>query len=526
MVKLTNIPTEEKCSDLYDIKINGMPAKASTARVSAMPFNTVWPGHQRPLSQTEEAAFVSFAMSESVTVEVTVPQDFKEAVVRPLSDHIPLSVDKHTVSFTIEKPGQYILELDGWHHALCIFANPDRSEEISSELSRVDRKVLYFPAGVHRCGVVRLESDQVVYIDRDAVVYGAFVAIQAENIKIIGEGILDGSFEERTDETIVKPQDQSRRNPSLGFSRLLKGEIKEPVYPVVGSVLLRDRESFWNFLTENHYLHTCIHLFGCKNAEINGVTLRDASGFTVIAANCEHLTIDNIKLIGNWRYNSDGIDFFNCRNCVIKNSFIRCFDDCIVLKGIPGWDTWNMEDITVENCVTWCDWGAALEIGAETCAPEYRNIIFRDCDCIHNTYTALRIHSCDRAYVHRILYDDIRVEFSCDDLAPVYQTSEDTEFIPHTHVAELIRVHYDGEVYFSNDKIKGQIEDITYREIRIYRDSGLSFPKISFEGYSAAHPVTHIRIDGLYDNDIRVTTEDVISKNTFTDDIRLNESKE
>ena len=57
MVKITNIPQEEMVSELYEIKLNGTPAKANFARVSAMPFNCTWPGHQRPLEQTEEAAF-------------------------------------------------------------------------------------------------------------------------------------------------------------------------------------------------------------------------------------------------------------------------------------------------------------------------------------------------------------------------------------------------------------------------------------------------------------------------------------
>ena len=53
MLKITNIPQEEKVSELYEIKLNGTPAKANFARVSAMPFNCIWPNHQRPLDQTE-----------------------------------------------------------------------------------------------------------------------------------------------------------------------------------------------------------------------------------------------------------------------------------------------------------------------------------------------------------------------------------------------------------------------------------------------------------------------------------------
>ena len=49
--------------------------------------------------------------------------------------------------------------------------------------------------------------------------------------------------------------------------------------------------------------------------------MRDSSTFGLICANCEDVRIDNIKGIGMWRYNSDGIDLFNCKDAIIKNCF-------------------------------------------------------------------------------------------------------------------------------------------------------------------------------------------------------------
>lgn len=519
MLYITNVPQQEKVSELYEIKLNGIPAKANFARVSAMPFNCIWPNHQRVLEQTEEAAFMNFAMSEPVKVEVTAQKAFQEAVVRPLSDGIVPQVDGNTIHFTIEKPGQYTLELDGWHNALHIFANPQLDYGVSEE----DPNVIYFPAGVHHPGVIHLQSNQTLYIDRDAVVYGAVIAVKADNIKILGEGILDGSWEERNNSSILLPADQRRRNTQWDiYSPILKGQpTVDPVYPVKGTALLQDKDAFLKFLEDGNYLYTCIHLYQCKNVEIKGVTLRDSSGFTIIPANCENMTIDNIKIIGNWRYNSDGVDFFNCRNSVLKNSFLRCFDDCVVLKGIQGWDTWNMENILVENCVVWCDWGASLEIGAETNAPEYRNIIFKDCDCIHNAATALRVHHSDRALVHNLLYEDIRVEYSRYDLAMVYQKSDDMVFeLRHTQ-ADCILAYFNNEVYYSNDRVKGNIEAITYRNIQIHTDAGQSMPAIRFEGYGEGHEVSNVTVDGVYFNGERVTDAGVIEANAFSRDIRF-----
>ena len=517
MLKITNIPQEEMVSELYDIKLNGTPAKANFARVSAMPFNCTWPGHQRPLDQTEEAAFINFAMSEPVAVEVTAQKEFTEAVVRPLHDGVVPQINGKMVKFTIEKPGQYTLELDGWHNALHVFANPDVDYGVCPE----DENVIYFPAGVHHPGVIKLESNQTVYIDKDAVVYGAVCAVKAENIKILGEGILDGSWQKRTNRSLTLPTDRGRRNTDFKNPITKDWPITEPVYPVKGSSVLQGKDAFWELLADDEYLYTCIRLYACKNIEVKGVTLRDGTTFTFIPANCENLVIDNIKIIGNWRYNSDGVDFFNCRNSVLKNSFLRCFDDCIVLKGIVGWDTWNMENILIENCVVWCDWGASLEIGAETNAHEYRNIIFKDCDCIHNSSAAMRIHNCDRAIVHDVLYEDVRAEFSKYDWGMTYQHSDDMVYEPYHGQAMFVLACFGGGTYYSNDKIKGQIHDITYRDIKVYDDVGQKMPRITFDGHDAEHTVSNVRIDGVYYNGKRITDQGVICQNEFASDIQF-----
>lgn len=268
-------------------------------------------------------------------------------------------------------------------------------------------------------------------------------------------------------------------------------------------------------------LTSCIHLYHCSNVEINGIVLRDAPGYTITEADCENAVCDNLKLIGMWRYNSDGIDIFNSRNCIIRNSFLRNFDDCVVLKGIPGWDTRNMENILVENCVIWCDWGRSLEIGAETNAPEYRNIIFRDCDCIHNSSAAMSIHSCDYANIHDILYEDIRVEYSKYDEAPVYQENDDMVFSSTHGIPQLIYAGFDGETYYSCEYQKGEISRITYRNIQALTDNEAELVPIVLKGHNAGHRVSGVTIVGLTLNKKPADGNAMLDTNEFTDDIKF-----
>ncbi len=516
-MKLTQLPKGEKPNRAFKIKLNGEEAETFSARVSAIPFNCTWPGHQRPLEQTEETAFLSFAMNAPVHLSLTASESFCKATVRPLNEGIKPTVSGRTVSFTVTHPGQYTVELDGSHRVLHIFADPETAFSVDPTAP----DVIYYPAGVHEAGVIELKNNQTLYLERGAVVYGAVLAINTENVRILGEGVLDSSHEIRDNESMLVPRDMERRDHegALPISEELE---------IAGTSVLENAEQYREFLKHWNMLYGCIHLYGCKNAEISGLVLRDAPGFAVVLANCENCRCDNLKIIGNWRYNSDGIDLFNCQNCIIHGCFLRCFDDCIVLKGIPGWDTKGMENIIVENCVVWCDWGASLEIGAETVAPHYVNILFRNCDLIHNCHAAMRIHHCDRAEISMVTYENIRVEYSEHDLLPVYQHSEEQVFLPQKGHAALMHILFEGEIYFSCEHRKGSVDMIRYRDIKVlteplWRSSVATFsvPAIRFEGYGDKHRARDIRIEGLFLNGIRLTDPAVLSLGDFVENVRL-----
>jgi len=516
VLKITNIPSGEKISDDFEISLNGISAKAYSARVSAMPFNRGWPGKQRPLWQTEEASFLTFAMDEPVNVELKALTEFNEVIVRPLSKKIKPETDGQNIRFTIEKPGQYTVELDGIHKALHIFANPVQKFNLSQE----DENVIYFGPGIHNPGIIEVKSGQCVYIDQDAVVYGSIIALGANNVRVTGYGVLDGSNQKR-DKSILIPMDYKRRNIlSDKIHPALEGyPLNDVVLPVEGTSVFESRDQFRNFLDKWDAFCGCIHFYNCTNTEINGIVMRDSAGFTVIEANCVNAVCDNVKLIGMWRYNSDGIDIFNSQNCVIRNSFLRNFDDCIVLKGIPGWDRQNVENILIENCITWCDWGRNLEIGAETNAPEYKNIVFRNCDCIHCADVAIDIQHTDRADVHDVLFEDIRVEYSKHDVRPKLQESDDMVFEVEYGMAYLIFIGIE-EGSYSNDNVKGNVSNVRLKNIQAFSESSELAP-ISVIGYSKEAAVKSVLIENLYFNGEKITDKSVMTTNEFTENIQI-----
>lgn len=121
MLKIPVSPGGEPESLRYTVTLNGVPVRSYEARVSAIPYNTVWPGFQRPLNRTESASFFCFEADEPVSVRIIADRDFNEAVVRPLNKRILTESHGRNIGFALKSSGQYTVELDGFHCALHIF---------------------------------------------------------------------------------------------------------------------------------------------------------------------------------------------------------------------------------------------------------------------------------------------------------------------------------------------------------------------------------------------------------------------
>lgn len=493
MVHLTPIPETETTSDLYAITVNGTPALAYAARVSAMPFNTPWRGHQRPLDQTEETAFLCLCADEPVTVAVSPVRPVSDATVRPLSAGISPKRQGSAFLITLPGPGQYVFEGDNFHHALHIFVDPVREALPAKE----GRTWIRYAPGVHHIGHTVIGSHTTVIIERGAVVYGSITAYGEEDILLCGGGILDGSEEIRTDDDRLLPCDYHAQLPG-------------------------DREAFFAFLKQRRVLHGCLRLYRCRNVRVQDLVLRDSATFAMIPAQCENLEIDGIKTIGMWRYNADGIDLFNCRNVVIRNCFLRNFDDCVVIKGICGWDDWNNENILTEKCVVFCDWGRGLELGAETNAPEYRNIIFRDCDLIHGSTIHLDIQHHNRAYIHHILFENIRIEYNRHQLSEMIQERDEDVYTDTGTLRQpmLIAIPIYDMGLFSEDGLHGRVSDVLFRNIGIYTDGCLQKPVIQLNGLSPECTVSRVQIENITLNGKRLGETDTdLHIGPFTSDI-------
>ncbi len=470
----------------YTVKINGLTVETDTARVSAMPFNRRWPGHQRPLDQTELVDFVSFTYTEKLEFEITPQRPFKSVDIRPASLGIAPEIKDGKIYFTLDKPAYFTVEAFGRNHALHIFADEPKEYELSGNVIRYGK-------GVHEVGVIELKSNTTLYLEDGAVVYGSIVANDAENIRIVGHGILDNSH---TKERILFPVEDSENTKAILNAK-------------------RTDATVFKF---------------CNNIEIDGIMIRDSLVYNIRPIACRNIKISNVKLLGNWRYNSDGIDMHNCENVDISHCFIRTYDDCICVK---GWDFLmdandmyhngdyfgKFDNIRVSDCVLWNDWGRALEIGAETYADEICNVTFENCDVIHATHNILDCQNVDCADIHDITYRNINIEYDDSYRTPVLQTS-DTHKYPENDDGSYYPVFFESVVYYhpeysSSGLRRGKNREITVENINV---SG-AFPlKVSLKGFDSEHKSSDIVFRNITQNGKRAILD--ITQNEYCENIK------
>lgn len=300
---------------------------------------------------SEVVGFTAFDMNGAVTAVVTVDvsRTVTSARVVPTSYGCTPSVVGQVITIPISRYGQYELQLNGSESKpLYIFANP-----VDTNIpAPTDPGVTYYAAGVYNVGAISLVAGDTLYLEPGAIVHG-WVNGTGDNITVRGRGILDGSA-------------------------------------------IATHDQFICFMQSGN------------NIKYEGFIITDSPNWTVRSEWCTNVLVDNVKLFG-YRQNSDGVDIQSCSAVEVRNSFIRTWDDGIVVKGTDSGDVY---DISVHDNVCCGDLGeGALKIGTETRASQFYNITFENNDIVHaHQFGAITIQNDHPCNVHDITYRNIRIQ--------------------------------------------------------------------------------------------------------------------
>lgn len=416
--------------------------------------------HGRLFSFTPPTTTTPVAMFDfegSVTVNITVDEDVTDAVVRPLAYGIEPQVAGRTITFTLDYPQNYTIEYNGkTERAIHLFANP--IEKDAPDPRNLPEDTIYIGPGVHKADAIPVKSGQTVYIAGGALVYGQIRAEGVEDVTIRGRGIIDGSI----------------------YPRTRAAEFTIPI----------------------EFRHS-------KNIRIEGISFLNPAGWAISAYFVDGFYVDNVKII-TARANGDGISVQSSKNVVVRNSFVRTWDDSLVVK---NYDRGSTADVLFENMILWTDLAQSMEIGYETYGERMERIEFREITVLHAMHKpVISIHNADDALIRDIAFRNITVEDA--------QVVGDNRTATHDNFLIDFTIQYNQE-WTRSAGVRGQIQNVTVDNVLVL--SGRDDYVTRIMGSGPEHRVSDVTLRNItYQGEAMRTAEDLrLSINEHTRNINI-----
>ena len=396
----------------YQVAVAGHALQVYRARTLDAPFNT---GKR---NYGGDYAFANFDLASPVEVRIESAQSLSQVVIRPAYPDLKVRVEsEHVMTVAFKIPRKVSIEPDGKNQPLLLFANPQDADSVVPH----GPQVVYFSPGVHDAGKITLTNNQTLYLAADAVVKGGIVA-SGQNIRITGRGILDSS-------------DYAWRQGPTSEVISMRG----------------------------------------TNVEVSGITIRGASHWTVVPRNSRHVVIRNLKICGSRVPNDDGIDPCNSQDVLVTDCFIRSDDDCVALKGLDLSGPNNqVEEVTVTNCVLWCDRARIFLLGHESRAEFMRDIVLTDLDIIHFSMTPFLFQPGEEMRLENVRVDGVRIHGEGQ--------------------RELVRIEPAINQYMVR-KVPGHIANVQFRNLTLTGSDGAY--AICLSGHDEQHGTRNVRFENL-----------------------------
>lgn len=250
-----------------------------------------------------------------------------------------------------------------------------------------------------------------------------------------------------------------------------------------------------------------VSLRECENIHISGISLLDPNAWCMEIYDCDNVNVDGVKIISA-RPNGDGITIQSSRDITVTDSFIRSWDDSLVVKNYSNEKGSDSANITFDGCQIWTDLAQSMEIGYETnkggkLKPTIQNITFQNITVLHNFHKpVMSIHNADDAAISGIRYSNIIVE----DASMGKGDAGDN--------AQLIDITIAQSSWSSTTK-RGTVADVVFDGIYVLGgDDSIDFREgnlcpIRIMGFDGEHMVTDVTVHDLFILDEAVTDENV-----------------
>ncbi len=413
------------CTDTF-VTVNGQDCYVYDTNVN---HTRSWLSNYYPPQARTPVTYFDF--EGTVEIQVKVPNiDIETVKISPLSyDIIPeVDAEAHTVTFRVDTPDAYTLQFNNApERAVHIFAY--EIEEDTPDPN--DPNVIYLGPGEWDIDSLSLSSGQTVYLAGGCVAHGTLVGNFVSNITVKGHGILDGS----------------------GYEGWKGKEANIP-----------------------------LKFDYCDNVVIEDIIVLNANAWVCQGYNSKNGIIDGIKIISS-RPNGDGISLQSCENYVVKNGFVRSWDDSLVVKNYDK----NSTDITFSNMQLWTDLAQSMEVGFETnkgnrTDATITNVVFENITVLNNFHKpVISVHNADDALLDNIVFRDITVEHE--------EVGSGDSNLPY-----LIDISIVQNSNWSTTKERGNVRNVLIENVTFLEGAEVGS---SISGYDSEHTVDGVTIRNL-----------------------------
>lgn len=364
-------------------------------------------------------------------MEITSPSPITEFVLSPKSRNLTATAAGNVLSFTVDAPGYFILQIPGQERIFVLLDPPEVDAPVLGApnvqnvmdiegmdnmgtadvtalvqaaidaASGAEKNIVYFPPGLYATKALYLRNDMTLYLADGAVLQnitttgdvlsqvaelatiegsnrGYIVMNGVRNAKVMGRGTIDGN----------------------------------------GVPLKESGKKMYLMKIENS-----------TDCVVDGIIARDSVFWSTLVYRSDNISISNYKIINNrlsdTDYNeTDGVDFNNTTNSTLKNAFLYTGDDCMAVKSddIPDDDDFvterlndpstgpyiNVDNLLHETIVCFSA-SAGCKVGTKTMGHTMNNIVFRDVDIVAAN-RGLVIDGADTASITGTVFENIRVE--------------------------------------------------------------------------------------------------------------------
>jgi polygalacturonase len=376
------------------------------------------------------------------------------------------------------------------------------TKAIAAAINAASKKgggTVYFPAGKYLTGPIHLKSNITIFIDAGAELHFSdnfddylpmvqsryegvdvksfsplFYAYKAENISIIGRGLINGHGKKWWDYVLSFKEGPTRNKYQKIFDSLNR------------DILLPDDPSQ---MKKGFLRPPFIQPMYCRNVLIEGITIINSPFWTITPEFCENVTVDGVTINNPKSPNTDGINPSSCRYVHISNCHISVGDDCITIKSgkdIPGrTKATPAENYTITNCTMLSGHGGVV-IGSEM-SGDVRKITISNC-IFDGTDRGIRIKTTrgrggivEEIRVDNIIMKNIQRQAIVLDMAytrtqpePV---SERTPQFRNIHLSNITA--QTNEAIYINGLAEMPVDDITFSDIQFDAQTGATIKEAS-----------------------------------------------